>query len=234
MFDFVHHSPFSGGLLLGCGCFQTKNDDWREVATRGGGLRGSKGGCAMSNDADPSAEPIGEMPSQYAGDKLFVEVYERLKKMAGNQLLDNVDSINATGLVHELYMRMIHGKSLTFVEPAQFFDYAAKAMRHLLVDRARGRMRTKRGGGLQKVDLPTETTSLADATAQRALELDDGLRKLEIEAPRAARIVELHYFAGLSLPQVATQLAISTRTVNREWRFARALLNGEPVDEGRE
>lgn len=185
----------------------------------------------MSNEADPSAESIGEMPSKYAGDRLFVEVYDRLKKMAGNQLLDNVDSINATGLVHELYMRMIHGKSLTFVEPAQFFDYAAKAMRHLLVDRARGRMRAKRGGGLQKVDLPTETTSLADVTAQRALELDDGLRKLEAEAPRAARIVELHYFAGLSLPQVAAQLGISTRTVNREWRFARALLNGEPVDE---
>ena len=58
-------------------------------------------------------------------------------------------------------------------------------------------------------------------------EIDDGLRKLEAEAPRAGRIVELHYFAGLSLPQVAEQLGISTRTVNREWRFARAFLNGD-------
>lgn len=188
----------------------------------------------ISNDDDPSNEPIGEAPPQYAGDKLFVEVYERLKRMAGNQLVNNVDSINPTGLVHELYMRMIQGKSLSFVEPAQFFDYAAKAMRHLLVDRARARIRTKRGGSLQRVELPTETTSLADFTAQQALELDSGLRKLEAEAPRAARIVELHYFAGLSLPQVAEQLGISTRTVNREWRFARALLHDDPIDDAGE
>lgn len=182
-------------------------------------------------DANDNAEMQPGLPASYAGDELFVEVYDRLKTMAGNQLINNVDSINTTGLVHELYLRMVHGKSLRFIDPAQFFDYAAKAMRHLLVDRARARMRTKRGGGLVQVELPTETTSLADMTAQRALEIDDGLRKLEGEAPRAARIVELHYFAGLSLPQVADQLGISTRTVNREWRFARAFLHGEPHHE---
>ncbi|WP_395682166.1 ECF-type sigma factor [Dokdonella sp.] len=179
----------------------------------------------MADDVDD--RPEGGMPVGYAGDALFVEVYDRLKTMAGNQLVNNVDSINATGLVHELYMRMVHGKSLHFIDPAQFFDYAAKALRHLLVDRARARVRTKRGGGVKHVELLTETTSLADITAERALELDDGLRKLEAEAPRAGRIVELHYFAGLSLPQVAEQLGISTRTVNREWRFARAFLNGD-------
>jgi RNA polymerase sigma factor (TIGR02999 family) len=171
------------------------------------------------------------LPKEYAGDELFVAVYDRLKTMAGNQLVHKGDSINTTGLVHELYLRMIHGKSLRFIDPAQFFDYAAKAMRHLLVDRARARMRTKRGGDLLQVDLPTETTSLADVTAQRALEVDDGLRKLELEAPRAARIVELHFFAGLSLPEIARQLDISTRTVNRDWRFARAFLHSDPVQE---
>ena len=185
----------------------------------------------MNSEARDQGASNDEAPAGYLGDKLFIEVYDRLKSMAGNQLVNKNDSINATGLVHELYMRMIQGKTLKFAEPAQFFDYAAKAMRHLLVDRARARMRTKRGGGVQQVELPTETTSLADVTAQRALELDDGLRKLEVEAPRAARIVELHYFAGLSLPQVAEQLGVSTRTVNREWRFARALLSDDPLDE---
>ena len=183
----------------------------------------------MGVDANGEAIDGNSLPPRYAGDELFVEVYGRLKTMAGNQLVNNADSINTTGLVHELYLRMIHGRSLRFIDPAQFFDYAAKAMRHLLVDRARARMRTKRGGGLQQVDLVTETTSLADLTAQRALELDDGLRRLEADTPRAAKIVELHYFAGLSLPQVAEQLGISTRTVNREWRFARAFLHGSPI-----
>ena len=179
------------------------------------------------NDDDLVDSPL---PREYAGDALFENVYQRLKQMAGNQLArkGSADSMNTTGLVHELYLRMSTGASRRFVDPAQFFDYAAKAMRHIVVDRARARMRTKRGGGLIQVDLQTETTSLADTTAQQALEIDEGLRKLESQAPRAARIVELHFFAGLSLPQVAEQLDISTRTVNREWRFARAFLHGDP------
>ena len=100
-------------------------------------------------------------------------------------------------------------------------------MRHILVDRARARTRDKRGGDLVHVDLDADSPSLADLTAERALEIDDALRKLEARAPRAARIVELHFFAGLSLDQVAGQLGVSTRTINREWRFARAFLHGD-------
>lgn len=182
---------------------------------------------AGDDDNDKADSPL---PREYAGDELFENVYQRLKQMAGNQLArKSGDSMNTTGLVHELYLRMSTGASRRFVDPAQFFDYAAKAMRHIVVDRARARMRTKRGGGLIQVDLQTETNSLADMTAQQALEIDEGLRKLEAQAPRAARIVELHFFAGLSLPQVAEQLGISTRTVNREWRFARAFLHGDPA-----
>lgn len=149
--------------------------------------------------------------------------------MAGNQLSSKGNnSINTTGLVHELYLRMATGSALTFRDPAQFFDYAAKAMRHIIVDHARARTRVKRGGqDLQLVELNTESTSLADLTAERALEIDDALRKLEAQAPRVARIVELHFFAGLTIDQIAEQLNISARTVNREWRFARAFLHGD-------
>jgi RNA polymerase sigma factor (TIGR02999 family) len=169
-----------------------------------------------------------EAPTERSGDALFEEVYQRLKAMAGKQLArKHSDSINTTGLVHELYLRMAAGSALNFRDPAQFFDYAAKAMRHIVIDRARARTREKRGGAdLLQVDLLSETLSLADLTAERALEIDDALCKLEVHSPRCARIVELHFFAGLPLDQVAGQLKISTRTVNREWRVARAFLHG--------
>jgi RNA polymerase sigma factor (TIGR02999 family) len=187
---------------------------------------------ATQTEAEPGNDPLDTpLPPELAGDALFKSVYARLKAMAGNQLARNGgDSINTTGLVHELYLRMASGAAPSFTSPAQFFDYAAKAMRHIVIDRARARTRDKRGGiDLVMVELRTESPSLADLTAERALEIDDALRKLEIHAPRAARIVELHFFAGLSLEQVAEQLNVSTRTVNREWRFARAFLHGDPV-----
>lgn len=164
-----------------------------------------------------------------SGEVLFAEVYQRLKAMAGRQLArKNGDSINTTGLVHELYLRMAVGAARRFRDPAQFFDYAAKAMRHIVIDRARARTRDKRGGSdVLRVELLDDTASLADLTAERALEIDDALRKLEAHSARCARIVELHFFAGLPLDRVAEQLNISTRTVNREWRVARAFLHGE-------
>jgi RNA polymerase sigma factor (TIGR02999 family) len=179
----------------------------------------------MGNDSsDRSPAP------EHAENAMFESVYERLKAMAGKQLARNSgDSINTTALVHELYVRMVASAAPGPSNPAQFFDYAAKAMRHIVIDRARARTREKRGGSeLVRVELRTESASLADITAERALEIDDALRQLEVKAPRAARIVELHFFAGLPLDQIAEQLNISTRTVNREWRFARAFLHGDP------
>lgn len=177
---------------------------------------------------DQSLDPT--VPVSLGCDSLFESVYTRLKAMAGNQLSSKgSQSIDTTGLVHELYLRMASsGTEPRFVHPAQFFDYAAKAMRHIIIDHAKARAREKRGGAdLMLVELRTESPSLADFTAERALEIDDALRKLEMQAPRVARIVELHFFAGLSIDQIAEQLNISTRTVNREWRFARAFLHGE-------
>lgn len=165
---------------------------------------------------------------EQSGEVLFAEVYQRLKAMAGKQLArKSGDSINTTGLVHELYLRMAVGSERRFRDPAQFFDYAAKAMRHIVIDRARARTRDKRGGAdAIRVDVLSDTTSLADFTAERALEIDDALRRLEGHSARCARIVELHFFAGLPLDRVAEQMNISTRTVNREWRVARAFLHG--------
>ena len=160
-------------------------------------------------------------------ESLFAAVYERLKAMASRQRARaSGATLNTTALVHELYLKLSASRELQFETPAQFFDYAAQAMRHILVDRARERLSSKRGGGDRMVSVDDTAQQIADGTAERTFELDDALRQLEREDPRAARLVALHYFAGLALPEVASLMGVTTRTLNRDWRFARAFLNG--------
>lgn len=158
-------------------------------------------------------------------DALFAGVYERLKAMASRQRARaSGTTLNTTGLVHELYLKLGASDELSFANPAQFFDYAAQAMRHILVDRARERMSQKRGGDVI-VESDDALAQIADGAAAGTLELDDALRHLEREDARAARLVSLHYFAGLSLPEIAALTGVATRTLNRDWRFARAFLH---------
>ena len=165
-----------------------------------------------------------EAPPQRT-DALFAAVYDRLKGMASRQRLRaGGATLNTTALVHELYLKLTASQELTFATPAQFFDYAAQAMRHILVDRARERLSLKRGGEDRVDDAEDAVLQIAAGTAERTLELDDALRRLEREDARAARLVALHYFAGLSLPEVASLTGLATRTLNRDWRFARAFL----------
>lgn len=157
-------------------------------------------------------------------DELFAAVYGRLKAMAsGQRARASGSTLNTTGLVHELYLKLTSSRELSFETPAQFFDYAARAMRHILVDRARERMAIKRGGDVI-VESDDALAHVAQGTAAHTLELDDALRRLESEDPRAARLVELHYFGGMSLPEIASLTGVATRTLNRDWRFARAFL----------
>lgn len=159
-------------------------------------------------------------------DALFVAVYERLKAMASRQRARSSDAtLNTTALVHELYLKLSSNRQLRFASQAQFFDYAAQAMRHILVDRARERHAAKRGGDVI-IESDSSVLNVADGTAERTLELDEALRRLEREDRRAAHLVSLHYFAGLSFPEIAGITGIATRTLNRDWRFARAFLYG--------
>jgi RNA polymerase sigma factor (TIGR02999 family) len=163
-------------------------------------------------------------PPEQPADALFAGVYERLKAMASRQRVNaGSATLNTTALVHELYMKLSASGELVFAEPAQFFDYAAQAMRHILIDRARARMSLKRGGDIH-MEGEDAATHVADGTPERLLELDDALRRLEREDQRAARLVALHYFAGLSLPEIAPMIGVTTRTLNHDWRFARAFL----------
>lgn len=168
----------------------------------------------------------GEVPGGYSTDALFVDVYARLKAMASRRLAGQRrnGTLDTTELVHELYLRMGDRPGLQFREPAQFFAYAARAMRHLLINRARDRLRLRAGGQWNRVTLDDRNLKLAFDTAEEALALDAALDALEQADARAAKVVELRYFAGLSLEQVAETLGLARRTIDRDWRFARAFI----------
>jgi RNA polymerase sigma factor (TIGR02999 family) len=156
----------------------------------------------------------------------FEAVYDRLKAMASRQLGRNArGTLDTTALVHEVWLRFDGSRGLSFEHSAQFFAYAARAMRHVLIDRARARMRQKAGGEWLRVTFTANAEALsAFDGAEQVLALDEALQRLEQSDARAARVVELRYFAGLSAEQVAVLLQVTRRTVDRDWRYASAFL----------
>lgn len=174
----------------------------------------------MDNDA-----PLATGNTALGTDALFDAVYSRLKAMAAKELGRREHAtLDTTALVHELYLRMGKQPELTFAHPAQFFAYAARAMRHLLSDRARDRLRLRAGGDLARITLTGSDLQIAIDSAEQALALDAALDRLAQTDARAAQVLELHYFAGLTVKQIAQTLALATSTVDRDWRFARAFL----------
>lgn len=177
----------------------------------------------MSKPGTPTEAATAAVPA----DALFAAVYARLKAMAGRQLARGPEpvSLDTTALVHELYLRIGGNQELTFAQPAQFFSYAARAMRHLLCDRARDRMRQRAGGHWQRVTLTGSNEQLRIENAEQALAFDAALAELERNDKRAARVIELRYFAGLNPEQIAQTLGLTRRTIDRDWRFARVFLH---------
>lgn len=180
---------------------------------------------------ESAGDAVDAQAAQAAGDgardvdSLFTEVYARLKAMVSRKAAACGATLDTTALVHELYLRMQHGDDLRFEAPAQFFSYAARALRHLLANRARDRLRLRAGGAWARVTLDVHDEQLAIESANEALSLEESLQALERRHARAARVIELRYFAGLPVEEVAEVLAVDRRTVHRDWRFARAFLN---------
>ncbi len=174
-------------------------------------------------DQDPPAEVKQELP--------FEAVYERLRAVAHRERhrFAAGQTLNTTALVHEVYIDLCNGDA-NAPQPRDFFGYAARSMRNLLIDHARRALRPKHGGDLNRIGLDSEAADGVQMDASRALELDAALQKLAVADARAAEIVELHYFAGLSLGQIGDLLGVSERTVNRDWRVARAWLLRELAD----
>jgi RNA polymerase sigma factor (TIGR02999 family) len=182
-------------------------------------------------DMSPAPE-VPESSCAQSTDALFADVYAQLKAMATRQLARTPrgSTLETTALVHELYLRMSNNKELNFSHRARFFGYAARAMRHLIADRARDRLRQRAGGEWQRITLTGSDQQLAIDSAEQAIALDKALQRLEAADARAAQVLELHYFAGLTAEQIAETLGVARSTVDRDCRFARVFLKTE-IDE---
>jgi RNA polymerase sigma factor (TIGR02999 family) len=168
-----------------------------------------------------------------AAEQLLPLVYDELRRLAAQKLAQEKpgQTLQATALVHEAYTRLVGGggavgRELRWDSRGHFFASAAEAMRRILIDRAREKRSQKRGGGRKRLDI--DAADLATrATPDQLLALDEALAKLAREDPAAARLVELRYFAGLTVEEAGKALGMSTATAYRHWKYARAWLHSE-------
>ncbi len=163
-----------------------------------------------------------------AADELATLLYDELHLLARQEMASERPNhtLQPTALVHEAYLRLAGGEGTAFESRAQFFAAAATAIRRVLVDHARRRARVKRGGGQAPLALD-ELDPAAPLPDTELLDLDEALARLAQLDPFKARIVELRFFAGMSVEEVSLVLGASDSTVRRDWRLARAWLRGE-------
>ena len=160
---------------------------------------------------------------------LFARVYDELKQLAHKQLrADGSGTLNTTGLVHEAYLKLAQPQGRDLHGRTHFFALAAKAMRQIVIDHARAQIAEKRGGADRVVVGLDEAGGLAgpELAADELLRLDRALARMESEEPHLARVVELRFFTGLSVADIAVLESQSERTVVRNWRRAKVQLYG--------
>lgn len=167
-----------------------------------------------------------------AAEQLLPLVYEELRKLAAAKLTQENprQTLQATGLVHEAYLRLVDvEKAQHWNSRGHFFHAAAESMRRILIETARRKKRIRHGGGQTRIQL--DRLDLADASAsEEVLALDEALQRLAVEEPVVTQVVKLRYFAGLTIEQTAAALGISVRTTNRHWAYAKAWLFRELAD----
>jgi RNA polymerase sigma factor (TIGR02999 family) len=175
--------------------------------------------------ADPSDFLVTLRGSRNALDELVPVVYEELRRIAHRHLAahDRGGTLQTTGLVHEAYLKLVDQSRAGWNDRAHFFAVASRAMRHVLIDRARGRARQKRGGDGPRISLDVDQIPVDDQP-EALLQLDEALAKLAEVEPRLARVVECRFFGGLTEDETAEGLGVTPRTVQRDWAKARVLL----------
>lgn len=185
---------------------------------------------SISNDSERDASVTQRLNAlrgkrDEKGGDLPTIVYDQLKQLAHRQLAresGTAQTLSTTALVHEAWLQLDEHRD--WVDRGHFYRYAATAMRHILVDQARRRMAGKHGAGAAHVDLDVAEVRVDDAAGE-ILALDRSLADLERTHPALGKLVELRFFAGLSVAETASSLAVSERSVVRNWRIARAMIH---------
>jgi RNA polymerase sigma factor (TIGR02999 family) len=175
-----------------------------------------------------------EQGDPHAAEQLLPLVYDELRKLAAQKLAQERpgQTLQATALVHEAYLRLVDvEKAQQWNSRGHFFAAAAEAMRRILVENARRKRSPKHGGGRARQDLGQVQPACPDPP-EDVLALDEALTRLATTDPTAARLVQLRYFAGLTLPEAGEALGVSARTAGRLWAFARAWLRREVEGDG--
>lgn len=189
----------------------------------------------MAEDRHDGVPPVIEGPRAERGrlDHLVPLVYEELRALAGMLLRDKAAglTLQPTSLVHEAYLRLLDQRRMDWQDRLHFFRIAAKVMRRVLVDHCRARMAQKRGGAQVAMELE-EALAVAAPRVVDVLAVDRGLNRLEALDPQQAQIVELRFFAGLTVEETAEALGISKATVKRDWALAKAWLAREIAGAG--
>lgn len=188
----------------------------------------------MTNFARPPDQSVTELLLKWGGgdktalDELIPLVYDELRRLAASHVRRRSASntLQATALVHEAYVRLAGQRTATLQHRAQFFGLAAKVMRDILVDHARKRLAAKRGGHPLRISL-----SQAERSGQKPevdlVALDDALKDLAATNPQHSRVIELRFFGGLTIAETAEVMSLSPATTERYWSFARAWLRRE-------
>lgn len=160
------------------------------------------------------------------GERLLPLVYAELRRIAGGCLANERpgQTLQSTALVHEAWIKL--GAEREFESRTHFIRMAATAMRQILVDNARAKSRQKRGNGEPNLELEEALIPVAEPS-DHILQLNEALEAFSREHPESAQIVEMRYFLGLTIPEIAVQLGASPRSVDRQWAFARAWLKRE-------
>jgi len=169
-----------------------------------------------------------EPGDRHAGEKLFAEVYAELRALAARYLHGERKShtLQPTALVHEVYLKLVGQTGVDWQGRAHFLAFAAKAMRQILVDHARRHRAAKRGGDRHRIELDGNLVIKSNRNVD-LLALEDALTKLTKLDPRQAQMIELRFFGGLSIAEVAQVMGKSKRSVEREWTMIRAWLRRE-------